>query len=159
MSKKVKKGSSRTRRKTGGKGRDTRFKKGNSVGEATRFQPGSPGGPGRPPSLGSPRTQLKRYAEELAPEKLRKQIQKQVPDLDVQDLSWAQVIAIVHLLKAADGDMAALNTVYKQLEDSGADVVASKLQVTGKDGTPLLPLEAARAIAANFDKRHKLPQK
>lgn len=90
---------------------------------------------------------------------MRKLIRKQVPDLDVETLTWAQVIAIVHLLKAADGDMAALNSVYRQLEDSGASVVSSNVQVAGKDGTPLLSIEAARAIAANFDKRHNRDKK
>lgn len=56
-----------------------------------------------------------------------------MPELDVETLTWAQAIAVVHLLKAADGDMAALNSVYKQLEDSGASVVSSNIPVAGKD--------------------------
>ena len=145
------------RQKTGVKRRkDGRFATGNTVGEQTRFQAGGRGGPGRPPNLGSPRAQLKRFAEEIAPKKLRQRIQRQIPGIDTDSLTWAEAIALVHLVKAAEGDMTALNAIYKQLEDSGADMVASKLQVTGKDGTPLLPLDAARAIAANFDRRHRI---
>jgi len=143
------------RRKTGVKRRqDGRFVKGNSIGESTRFQSGGLGGPGRTPNLGSPRAQLKHYAEQIASDTVRQRIRRQIPDIETDNLTWAEAIALVHLVKAANGDMAALNSIYKQLEDSGADMIASKLQLTGKDGTPLLPLEAARKIAANFDKRH-----
>ncbi len=107
MTKKVsKKGAGITapqRQKTGVKRRsDGRFAKGNSIGDKTRFQPGDPGGPGRTPSINSPRAQLKLYAERIAPEKLRKKLAQLMPELDTSSLTWAQVIALAHLDKVTE---------------------------------------------------------
>lgn len=99
------------------------FQKGNAAGKKTQWKPGESGNTeGRPPGVGSPRHQLKRYAEETAPKRLRTQIRKHMPDVDVEHLTWAQLIALAHLLQAAKGDMTALNAVYKQIDDQGVDV-------------------------------------
>ena len=106
--------------KTTGKQRnDRRFKPGNKVGH--RFKKGDPGGPGRPPSINSPRAQLKLYAERIAPEKLRKEFAQLMPELDTSSLTWAQLVALAHLDKAAHGDMTAVIQAYKQVDDSGKD--------------------------------------
>jgi len=159
MSKKVPKkraGDTAARRqKTGVKRRrDGRFATGNSIGESSRFRAGGPPGPGRPPNLGSPRAQLKRYAEQIAPEKLRRRIQQQLPDLNVEEISWAESVAIAHLIEAASGNMAAIALVFRQVDDSGAATADGRLEVSGEVGGSL-SIEAARRIAQNFDKRHQ----
>ncbi len=105
------------------KTKKTTFQKRNTAGEKTQWKPGQSGNPeGRPPNAGSHRAQLKRYAEETAPKRLRTQIRKHMPDFDVEHLTWAQLIALAHLLQAAKGDMTALNAIYKQIDDQGVDV-------------------------------------
>ncbi len=128
--KKTAKKTAKVARKTTGKGRTSgQFKKGNKLGRV--FKKGDPGGTGRPPSIASPRAQLKKYAEEKAPKKLRDHIKRIVPEVDVNDLTWAQVIALSHLIKAAQGDMTAIIQMYKQADDGGANTL------TGKDGGPI----------------------
>ncbi len=105
------------------KTKKTTFQKRNTAGEKTQWKSGQSGNPeGRPPNAGSPRAQLKRYAEETAPKRLRSQIRKHMPDVDVQHLTWAQLIALAHLLQATKGDMTALNAIYKQIDDQGVDL-------------------------------------
>ncbi len=98
-----------------------RFKKGNKIGP--RWKKGQKPSPkaGRPPSIDSPRAQLRRYAEEKAPEKIRKTLEESVPGIDVEDLTWAEAIALVHLVEAVKGDMRAIEMAYKQIDDLGAD--------------------------------------
>ena len=126
---KKKKTAKKTALETTAKQRKGQFKKGNKIGH--RFKAGEPGGPGRPPSISSPRAQLKKYAEEKAPQKLRDALKKIVPEIDASDLTWAQVIALAHLIKAAQGDMTAIIQMYKQADDGGANTL------TGKDGGPI----------------------
>jgi len=126
---KKKKTAKKTALETTAKQRKGQFKKGNKIGH--RFKAGEPGGPGRPPSISSPRAQLKKYAEEKAPQKLRDALKKIVPEIDASDLTWAQVIALAHLIKAAQGDMTAIIQMYKQADDGGANTL------TGRDGGPI----------------------
>ncbi len=109
----------KTSKTTGKRRKDTRFKVGNKIGH--RFKKGDPGGPGRPPAIESPRAQLKKYAEEIAPEKLRKALARTLPGLDTKSLTWAQLVALSHLRKAAAGDMGAIAQMYRQIDDSGSD--------------------------------------
>jgi len=71
--------------------------------------------------VNSPRAQLKLYAERIAPEKLRKEFAQLMPELDTSSLTWAQLVALAHLDKAAHGDMTAVIQAYKQVDDSGKD--------------------------------------
>ena len=126
----AKKAAKKTAIQTADKQRSSgKFQKGNKIGP--RFQKGGPGGPGRPISIASPREQLKKYAEEKAPQKLRDALKKIVPEIDASDLTWAQVIALAHLIKAAQGDMTAIIQMYKQADDGGANTL------TGRDGGPI----------------------
>jgi hypothetical protein len=106
--------------KTATKRRDTRFKKGNKLGK--KFRPGDRGGPGRPPTLSSPRAQLKRYAESVAPVDYQRKVKKLDPNIDVSQLTWAELVAITHLVNAADGSDRAIAELYKQIDDHGADI-------------------------------------
>ena len=79
----AKKAAKKTAIQTADKQRSSgKFQKGNKIGP--RFQKGGPGGPGRPISIASPREQLKKYAEEKAPQKLRDALKKIVPEIDAR---------------------------------------------------------------------------
>jgi hypothetical protein len=63
---------------------------------------------------------LRYYAEQVAPEKFRDLVQKAYPGMDVSALTWAEVVAIAHLEKAAEGNLFAIGDIYKHLDDDGA---------------------------------------
>lgn len=110
----------------------TRWKKGETPKGAIPFQKGNKlgVGHGRPPNIGSPRAQLKRFAEEVAPAKVRKAIKKAIPELDVDALSWAEVTAIRHWMLAAGGNLGAIIQTYKQIDDDGAVEIGGSVQLS-----------------------------
>lgn len=113
----------RAPKKSTGKPPAKPFAKGNTVGK--QFQPGNPGGPGRPPLLKSPRERLKHYVEQLAPERVREMIQDLDPSIDVSELPWADVVALMLLSKSVEGDMNAIAQVIKNVDDRGLGSRAS----------------------------------
>lgn len=144
-------------KKTKAKRRDTRFKKGVTPKGAIPFKAGNKAaaGHGRPPNIGSPRAMLKRYAEMVAPEKLRKQIGHVYPELSKQDidrLSWAEVIALAHLAKSASGDIPAATQAYKQIDDSGKEHASIEFAEPLKDAARSFTSEVIR-LAQRSEKK------
>jgi hypothetical protein len=91
------------------------------------FEPGHPGGPGRPPGMRNLKTVIREALEAEAPAEYVEKLKAQ--GVLVKDNSWDSVLAAVAMAKAASGSILHLREIWDRRDGKAKQTIDAKIEL------------------------------